>query len=289
MSNVRSFLFCFVEVSGRVHCVNMPAIIAENEYVIVLDKPAGLICHSDGRTVEPSVAEWIATRYPECAVVGEPWVSPQGEQVRVWGLVHRLDRTTSGVLVVAKTQETYDFLKSEFKARRVEKTYRALVYGHMAEDQGRIVAAIERTYLPLRKYYTTTEKPEALPPVSPTKSAGGRWEAVPCDEGHVRAAITEWKMSARGFDGAEPYSNLLVRPLTGRTHQIRVHLASIGHPIIADHLYAAGRTPILGFVRPALHAFSISFSLPNGLSVMYEAALPHDCKAGSSTSSEAVA
>lgn len=243
----------------------MPTIIAENEYVVALDKPAGLICHSDGRTVEPSVAEWIAERYPECVVVGEPWVSPQGERVRVCGLVHRLDRTTSGVLIAARTQETYDFLKGEFKARRVEKEYRAIVYGRMPEDVGRIVAAIERSTVPPKK-----------------------WMAVPCEEGHVRAAITEWRVLACGEDAQGiPYSYLSVRPMTGRTHQIRVHLASIGHPIVSDHLYAPERTSILGFTRPALHAFSISFVLPNGERERYEAPLPADLYALDVVSSRA--
>lgn len=231
----------------------MPRVIATTPELIVLDKPAGLICHSDGRTVEPSVATWIAEQYPECRGVGDAWVSPQGEVVDVCGLVHRLDRTTSGVLLVARTQAMWEYLRGEFKARRVGKVYRALVYGHVADEAGRIVAAIERT----------NEKPR-------------RWIAVPCEDTHRRAAITEWCVLSRGVDAGESWSYLEVRPHTGRTHQIRVHCASMGHPIIADHLYAGNRSCMLGMARPALHAYALTCTLPDGIPVVYGAPLPLD-------------
>ncbi|MEN9412936.1 MAG: ribosomal large subunit pseudouridine synthase rRNA synthase [Candidatus Parcubacteria bacterium] len=232
----------------------MPRTVAETPEYIVLDKPAGLIVHSDGRTVEPSVAEWLAAQYPDTCAVGEPWVSPQGEVVRVCGLVHRLDRTTSGVLVAARTAALYTHLKHEFKARRVEKVYRAIVHGHVQDETGRIVAEIARS-----------------------SAAPKRWYAKPCDESYVRAAITEWRVLVRGESReGEPYSYLELVPKTGRTHQIRVHLSSIGHPIVGDHLYAPERAPILGFTRSALHAFSVAFVLPSGERVLYEAPLPTD-------------
>lgn len=229
-------------------------VIAETDELLVLNKPAGLITHGDGRTVEPSLAEWIAARYPSMAAVGEPWVSPQGESVPVSGLVHRLDRTTSGVLLAAKTDEAFAALRQAFKERRVEKTYRVFVYGHMELGAGRIVSEIART----------TEPPK-------------RWYAKPCDETDVRAAITEWRVLERMSDlgTGEPVSYLEARPFTGRTHQIRVHLASIGNPIIADHLYAEGRPALLGFARPALHANAVSLEL-GGVRRDFTAPLPPD-------------
>ncbi len=232
--------------------MDFPELIAETSDVLVLNKLAGLIVHSDGRTVEPSVAEWVAEKYPALVNVGEPWVSPQGESVRVCGIVHRLDRTTSGVLLVAKTPEMFSNLKGEFKARRVEKTYHALVYGNVEGESGRIVAEIART--------GTVPK---------------RWYAKPREENHPRAAITDWRVMKRLETDGVPVTYLEFSPKTGRTHQLRVHLSSIGHPIIADHLYASDKPAFFGFTRPALHAYSITLTL-DGTRKLFTAPLPHD-------------
>lgn len=232
----------------------MPTILAETEDVLVLDKPAGLIVHSDGRTHEPTLTDWLLAKFPALADVGEPWISPQGERVPLPGIVHRLDRTTSGVLLVAKTPEMYTYLKNEFKERRVEKIYRAFVYGHMESREGKIIAEIMRT----------SEVPR-------------RWYSRPCDEGDKRAAITGWHLLNHLTDPetGESASYIEIYPHTGRTHQIRVHLASIQHPVIADHLYAADRAPVLGFKRPALHAYRISLTLRDKREV-FTSPLPPD-------------
>jgi 23S rRNA pseudouridine1911/1915/1917 synthase len=214
-----------------------PQVIFEDDELLVIDKPAGLIVHSDGRTDEPSVAAWILKKYPSLKAVGESWVSPQGEVILLPGIVHRLDRTTSGVMLTAKTQETYQYLKQQFKERNIEKTYRAWVYGHPSIRAGQVVAEIVRT--------------SKIPK---------RWAARPTAIDDPRAAITKWNVLKETNDAAtdEPVSLLDIKPVTGRTHQIRVHLASIGHPIIADHLYASDRTSLLGFARPALHGHALT-------------------------------
>lgn len=230
-----------------------PRLIAENEFLLALDKPAGLIVHSDGRTVEPSMADWVLQNYPLLRDVGEPWISPQGEIIIRPGLVQRLDRTTSGVMIVAKTAEAYTYFKDEFKERHVEKTYHAFAYGHPTADAGRIVAEIDKGGVPKK------------------------WFAKDCDEDDARAAITDWKVLERlRAEDEEAVSLLEAKPRTGRTHQIRVHLAHIGHPIVADHIYAANRAPLLGFARPALHSSSISLSLPTGERVTYTAPASED-------------
>jgi len=121
-----------------------PNVLYEDDDVVVIDKPAGLIVHSDGRTEEPSVAEWAARAYPAMTDVGESWTSPQGEVVPRPGIVHRLDRSTSGVMVLAKTAEAHAFLKAEFQDRRAKKEYRAFVYGRPRESRGTIEAEIVR-------------------------------------------------------------------------------------------------------------------------------------------------
>jgi len=237
--------------------VTMPKVIGENEWLIAIDKPAGLIVHSDGRTHEPSLADWIAREFPALRGVGGAWVSPQGEEVPLNGLVHRLDRTTSGVLLAAKTKTSFDYLRGEFKAKRVGKKYLAWVYGRLTQKEGRIVAEIMRTSV----------RPK-------------RWYARPTTGDDSRAAITGWKL----IKTKDEASLLEVEPKTGRTHQIRVHLAYFGHPIIADHMYAANREPILGFTRPALHAESIALVLPNGMHAGFEAPLPPDFEVAESVS-----
>ena len=225
-------------------------IIYEDAAVVVIDKPAVLSVHSDGRTSEPSVADWILEKYPETKEVGEPWTSPQGEIIDRPGIVHRLDRTTSGVMVIAKTAEAHAFLKQQFQSREVEKEYRAFVYGNPKEDGGVIEAEIRRT--------------RTTPP---------RWTAEPGGQ-KKRVAVTEWKVIKRG----EAASEIAVFPKTGRTHQIRVHLKSIHHEIVCDPLYAPTRPCLLGFTRPALHAYRLTLTVPSRARRTFEAPLPDDFK-----------
>lgn len=235
-----------------------PEILYEDSDVIVIAKPAGLITHPDGRTQEPSVAEWALKRYPELRDVGEPWTSPQGEVIPRPGIVHRLDRGTSGVMILAKTNEAYAFLKKQFGDRSTEKKYRALVYGHPAKDAGTIEEEIVRL--------------RSMPP---------RWGVAREGESRThRAAVTEWQVLSRGADPAtgEKVAYLEARPRTGRTHQIRVHLKHIGYPVVCDPLYAKGRPCLFDFKRPALHAFSLSLTLPSGELHTFEAPLPADFK-----------
>lgn len=230
-----------------------PIVRYEDSGVLIIYKPAGLIVHSDGRTIEPSVASWVATHYPETLTVGEPWLSPQGETVLRPGIVHRLDRTTSGVMVIARSPEAYAFLKSQFQNREVEKEYRAVVYGHPKEDRGRIEKEIVRI--------------KSVPP---------RWGVSRGVENKKRAAVTDWAVLRRFVVGEEPYALLSVMPKTGRTHQIRVHLKDLGHPIVCDHLYAQGKVCPGGLQRPALHAYRLTLTLPSGDRRTFEESVPAD-------------
>lgn len=232
-----------------------PSILYEDDNVLVVNKPAGLIVHYDGRNEEPSVADWILAHYPETKEVGEPWKSPQNELVIRPGIVHRLDRSTSGVLILVKNNEAHANIKSQFQARSIVKKYVAFVYGHPKEDKGTIEAEIGRTKTPPR-----------------------RWSAQFGKQGNLRAAITDWHVISRHEDPdtKEEVAYLGIFPKTGRTHQIRVHLKAIHHPIICDHIYAPKKLCLLGFERPALHAASISFTLPDGEKLEVEAPLPSD-------------
>lgn len=234
-----------------------PTVVYEDEVVVVINKPAGLIVHSDGRTEEYSVAQWVVEHYPAMQGVGEAWTSPQGNIIDRPGIVHRLDRTTSGILILAKTQDAHAFLKEQFKQRTTEKIYDAVVYGHTKEEGGVIEAEIGRS----------GQHPKI-------------WSAQFGKKGNLRAAITHWKVLARGVEKSsqEKIMHLEVSPKTGRTHQIRVHLKAIHHPIVCDHIYAVGKPCLGGIGRPALHARSLTINLPQGGAQTFVSPLPDDMR-----------
>lgn len=229
------------------------AVIFENDDVLVINKPAGLIVHSDGRTIEPSVSDWVLEHYPALVDVGEPWTSPQGQVIPRPGIVHRLDRDTSGVMILAKTPDAHAFLKEQFQNRSTRKIYNAYVYGWPKDDFGIIEAEIGRT--------------KTLPP---------RWSALPSAKGNKRNAITHWKVLSRHETNGAKVAFVRAEPKTGRTHQIRVHLKYLGNPVVCDKLYAPKEYCILGFNRQALHALSITIAIPHEGERTFEALLPDD-------------
>lgn len=232
--------------------------IYEDDDVLVVNKPAGMMVHGDGRSNVPTLAGWIVARYPQMASVGEPWTAPTGEMIPRPGIVHRLDRETSGVMIVAKTQEAFEYLKQQFKDRLAHKQYDVLVYGWPKEDGGTIDKPIGRSPKDFR-----------------------RWSAQPGARGEMRDAQTTWRVIARGTDTetGEQVAHLQAEPFTGRTHQIRVHLKAIHHPVVCDSLYAAGKPCLFGLRRVALHACSLTITLPSGSKESFEAPVPEDLRA----------
>jgi 23S rRNA pseudouridine1911/1915/1917 synthase len=237
-------------------------ILHESKAYLVINKPAGLVVHPDGKTTEASVVDWILEHYPKIKNVGEPLELTNGESVIRPGIVHRLDRDTSGALLIAKTQEAYVAAKSQFQNRTVRKIYNVIVHGHFPEHEGVIDRPIGRSINDFRK-----------------------WTAERGVRGEVREAVTAYRvleqggeLSATGSSDATraPWSYVEARPLTGRTHQIRVHMKAINHPVVCDELYAPQRPALCGFNRLALHARSIEFTELSGEKVKVEAPLPAD-------------
>ena len=233
-------------------------ILYEDEDTLAINKPAGLVVHSDGRTIETSVAEWFVSQYPEARDVGEPLKleGRSGEPdvfIQRPGIVHRIDRETSGVLLLAKTREGHAHLKSQFQNREVEKIYHAFVYGVLESERGVIDFQIGRKIGDFRK-----------------------WSAEGDVRGQVREALTEYLVLKKMSD--EKASFVEARPKTGRTHQLRVHFKALGHPIVCDRLYAPHRQTILGFERLALHARSITFTNLKNEKITIEALYPEDFK-----------
>lgn len=214
-----------------------PTILFENEEVVVIDKPAGLVVHPDGRGKGETLVDWIVSKYPSIRNVGEPLKLASGTIIDRPGIVHRLDKETSGVLLIAKTQDSYLFLKRQFLKHEIKKRYHTFVYGSMKGARGTIDRPIGRSSNDFRK-----------------KSAAR-------DLGDdARPATTRWYTLLSGDDA----TFVEAQPITGRTHQIRVHFHAIGHPVICDPLYATGRKPMYGMKRLALHARSVTFRVPGG-------------------------
>ena len=229
----------------------------EDEDILVINKPAGLVVHPDGRTKEPSVSEWFAKTYPDSKDVGEAIEKTSGEVIERAGVVHRIDRDTSGILLLAKTKEGYECLKKQFQNREIEKVYHLFVYGDVKEDRGTINLPIGRSSGDFRKK-------------SAQKSA----------RGEMREAVTYFEVLKRSPD--KGFTFVEAKPKTGRTHQIRVHFQALHHPILGDKLYGpkiAPRSfndegPI--FHRLALHARRIGFTNLKGEKITIEAPYPED-------------
>ena len=232
-----------------------PTVIYEDNDVLVINKPEGWMVHEDGKTDgSPLVVDWFLARVPESKGVGEVGYSPKGVELNRSGIVHRLDRETSGVLILAKNQDAHQFLKQQFKDRLVYKEYRAFVYGRLHDRWGTINRPIGRS----------------------AKDHRVR-SAMRGAKGLMREAVTDFERIGIGEYEGESFSYVKLVPKTGRTHQLRVHMRAIDRPIINDDLYATHVMPKsnnLGMKRLALHAHMLELALPNGQTERFIAPVP---------------
>jgi len=226
----------------------MITILYEDSDVMVINKPDGLLVHGDDAIEKETVVSWFLTRVPEAKGVGEEGVQKDGIPVDRSGVVHRLDRETSGVLILAKHQEAFLFLKDQFQSRSVHKEYRAFVYGSLKEKWGSIDRPIGRSASDFR-----------------LRSAQRGAKGV------LRPAVTDWELIGQ----TPQHAYVRVMPKTGRTHQIRAHMKAINHPIVCDSLYAPNASCELGFTRLALHAHVLGITVPSGETKRFVAPLPH--------------
>jgi len=224
-------------------------IIADTPEYIIINKPAGLIMHGAPHIKETTLSDLLLKKYPLLKKAGEDPSRP--------GIVHRIDKDVSGLVVVAKTQDSFDWLKKQFKERTVEKRYIALVYGKIEKDEGIINFPISRA------------------------SAGHKMAALPATiKGSAnisgRKAITEFKIIKKFIN----YTLIEVNIKTGRTHQIRAHLAAYGHPIIGDNLYGTKKTRALNKKldpgRIFLFAHQLSFTDMKGEEQIFKVDMPEE-------------
>ncbi|MCX7778656.1 MAG: RNA pseudouridine synthase [Patescibacteria group bacterium] len=202
---------------------NKIKIIFENKDFLVLNKPAGLLVQPVKEMGEKTLIDWLLKFRPEIKEIG-------GDKLRP-GLVHRLDQEVSGLMVIAKTQEFFEWIKNQFKDHQVKKEYLALVHGQPAKRKNFII-------LPL------------------TKIKGATTLARRINLERIKEAWTEYEV----LKTFQKFSLLKIKTKTGRTHQIRVHLKSIGHPIVGDRKYKIKRQKIIHLdQRIFLHAFKLGF------------------------------
>lgn len=218
------------------------AVVHADDHVVVVDKPAGLVVHPGAGNPDRTLVNGLLARFPDIAGVGEPQRP---------GIVHRLDAGSSGLLVVARTQDAADALIDQFATHDATRAYLALVWGHPDAPHGIIDAPIGRS---------------RRDPLRMAVVADGRW------------ARTEYRVLER-YDQPADLALLECRLETGRTHQIRVHLSSINHPLVGDPVYGQ-RRPKLQVERPFLHAAELAFDHPaTGERVTFRSELAPDLAA----------
>ncbi|MEO5634966.1 MAG: RluA family pseudouridine synthase [Candidatus Paceibacterota bacterium] len=237
-------------------------ILYEDKDMLVIDKPSGISVHGDGRK-DPSIslrarktiADWMVKNYPKSKSVGESLGKGEA-MIKKPGIVHRLDRDTSGVLILAKNKNAYEFLKNQFVNREIKKVYTAIVLGHVKQERGII------------------NKPIGRSPKDFRRRLAGRGA-----RGEMREAITNYKVLKRFTDKkGNKFTLLEISPKTGRTHQIRVHMQFLNHPVVCDVLYNSKGICPKDINRLALHAKSIEFKNLKKETIKVESILPKEFK-----------
>jgi len=231
-------------------------IIFEDDNIIVIDKPSGLTVHPVKPEQNNTLVNQLLAYYPEIKNVGDDLLRP--------GIVHRLDKDTSGLMIVVKNQKAFEYLKKQFQDRKITKKYLALVHGIVKDDKGIITKSISFSKKDYKKRTVLLDKN--------SKPAITKYEVI---KRFPRRKVGIPTQKASGKD----YTLLEVFPKTGRTHQIRIHLHSIGYPIVGDKQYKFKRlkTPE-GLDRQFLHAAYLKFESVDGKIMEFKSELPKDLK-----------
>ncbi|HMR55233.1 MAG TPA: RluA family pseudouridine synthase [Candidatus Doudnabacteria bacterium] len=217
-----------------------------NHGLLIIDKPAGLVVHPGAGFKGDSLAQALLYHFKDIHLVGEEGRS---------GIVHRLDKDTSGVMMVALTQDIYEHLKDAFSERKVKKEYVALVCGKMPQSHGFFDQPLGKSKKDFRKY--TTKETQMVT---------------------AKPSLTEYRVVEELTDGVDFYTLVVVKLHTGRTHQIRVHFSSQGFPLVGDELYGGKPAMKLNLNRQFLHAKKIEVQLPDESWIEAVSEMPRDLK-----------
>lgn len=244
-----------------------PTIIWESNDYLVIDKPAGLAVHGGGNITEPTLADWLIKKYPKIKKVGDDPSRP--------GIVHRLDKDVSGLMVIAKSQASFESLKSQFKTREINKEYFALAHGRIETDEGEIDFPIKRASAGYKMAALPHQADRLLSRRHPKDRDRGNIDGI----FQAKEALTEFKVIKRFIN----YTLVRVKIKTGRTHQIRVHFCALSHPLVGDNLYGTKKTKIinkkLNLGRVFLMASRLSFLDLGGEEKEFSLELPEELKA----------
>lgn len=217
-----------------------------NHGLLIIDKPAGLPVHPGAGFKGDNLAQALLYHFHDIHLVGE-----EGRG----GIVHRLDKDTSGVMMIALTQDMYEHLREAFESRRVKKQYIALVMGKVEKKHGFFEQTLGKSKKDFRKYTTDEE-----------------------DMVSIKPSKTEYDVLEELTDGVDFYTLVVVKLHTGRTHQIRVHFSSNGNPLVGDELYGGKKAMKIGLTRQFLHSARIEVQLPNEEWIEATSKLPNDLK-----------
>ncbi len=229
---------------GRVRISMEPVIIFEDETILVINKPSGLVVHPFDHSTEVTLLDFLQEKSNYVPSIENSITLQDGRVIQLGGIVHKLDRETSGVMVIAKNDATFSSLKKQFIEHTVKKTYTAIIEGILEKDSFTIDEPLGRN----KKEYKQT--------VNPTNPRG-----------ELRNAITEVTVLRKG----NAMTEVALKPITGRTHQLRAHMSYIGHPIVGDIAYGS----IVKDSRIMLHATNITIIL-EGVEKTFKAPLPEE-------------